>query len=116
MNFMVDSDAVLVLTTFPDQAQVPDIVREMIRLRLAACAQLHGNVTSIYRWNGKVHEEGEIVVIFKTSRAAAPSLEAELKKRHPYEVPEFLVVSTEAGGKEYLEWLEEETYSGLRMI
>ena len=59
--------------------------------RLAACVNVHGPMTSIYRWKGAVEHEAERQLVIKTTRARLPALEARLRELHPYELPEFVV-------------------------
>jgi len=93
----------VVLCTFPDLDQARQIGAALVERQVAACVNLLPGVESIYRWQGKVESAGEVLAVFKTTRYA--ELEAALRERHPYEVPEILAVPVAAGLPAYLEWL-----------
>jgi periplasmic divalent cation tolerance protein len=64
-------------------------------------------MTSIYRWQGKVSEDREQQIVMKTTAARVATLEARVRELHPYDVPEFLVLSVSGGAAAYLAWVEE---------
>lgn len=97
----------MVVTTAPDLEVAERIALALVEAGLAACVNLVPGVTSIYRWQGGVERAAEILMLIKTTAAAVSALEAELKRLHPYEVPEFLVINPEAGSAAYLGWLFE---------
>jgi periplasmic divalent cation tolerance protein len=106
------SDVVLVLSTAPaapgdDTAE--QIARTLIDERLAACVNVHAPMVSIYRWKGVVEKDNERQLVIKTTRGALPALEKRLRELHPYELPEFIVVSASGGSEAYLGWLVEQT-------
>src|SRR5438034_3594917 len=105
-------ETVLVLTTVSDDERADALARALIDERLAACVNLHGPMTSFYRWKGAVERDIERQLVIKTTRERLPALEARLKALHSYELPEFLVLAIEAGSAEYLSWVREETGSG----
>ncbi len=83
------------------------IARAALEGRLAACVNIVAGVTSIYRWKGQVEEEGEQLLVIKTVEANVDALRDTLLARHPYEVPEFLVLSVESTSDTYGAWLVE---------
>ena len=99
------TDACLILTTFPNLEQAREIAAHLVERRLIACVNLLSPCESIYRWEGKICQEKEIPAILKTSEAKVKELEAVFHDLHPYEVPEFLVISPDSGSEAYLEWL-----------
>jgi len=103
------TDVVLILTTVPDDPRADVLARTLVEERLAACVNIHGPMTSIYRWRGEVEREAERQLIIKTTRARVPALEARLKALHSYELPEFVVVSTEGGSDSYFAWVGQAT-------
>jgi periplasmic divalent cation tolerance protein len=103
------TDALFVLTTLPSSHVAAELAKTLVGERLAACANLIPALRSIYRWKGKVQDENEVMVLFKTRRAMFEALKARLLELHPYEVPEVLAVRVEAGHAAYLEWLVAET-------
>jgi periplasmic divalent cation tolerance protein len=103
------TDAVLILTTVPDDARAESLARTLVEERLAACVNIHGAMTSIYRWKGEVDREAERQLIIKTTRDRVPALEARIKALHSYELPEFVIVPIEGGSDAYLDWVRRET-------
>jgi periplasmic divalent cation tolerance protein len=103
------TDTVLVLTTVPDDDRAEVIARTLVDERLAACVNVHGPMTSLYRWKGAVERDAERQIVIKTTRARLPSLTARLAELHSYELPEVLVVAVEGGSSAYLSWVGEAT-------
>lgn len=102
---------VMVYITAGDVEEAKKIARVVIRKRLAACANIIGGITSIYRWKGRVEEESEAILLLKTSKARVNALIDEVKELHSYEVPDITVIPFEGGLEEYLMWIKEETRS-----
>lgn len=102
------ADPLVVLTTFSDLDQARRVVREMVDRRLVACGTVLPGATSVYRWNGAVAEEPEVVVLFKTDGARWQDLAAAITERHPYEVPELLALPVARGLERYLSWMASE--------
>jgi len=94
----------VVLGTAPAKEAVL-IARMVLDERLIACANLISGVRSLYRWKGKVCDDAETVMVMKTPEANVAKLLKRLKALHSYDVPEFLVLSVEAGSGEYVEWV-----------
>tara|TARA_R110002096_G_scaffold29509_11_gene89000 strand:+ start:3762 stop:4088 length:327 start_codon:yes stop_codon:yes gene_type:complete len=101
-------DCLLVFTTFPNSEIAQKLGTELVEKQLAACVNLLSPATSIYAWKGNLETETEIPAMLKTTRAAFPNLEAELRERHPYDVPEIIAVPIEAGSADYLAWIREQ--------
>jgi periplasmic divalent cation tolerance protein len=99
----------LLVTTFAKEEQATDIVRTLVRERLVACGTLLRGARSIYVWNDQLEDADEIVVLFKTTAAAAPKTVARLQELHPYECPEILVLSPECANAAYARWIGENT-------
>ena len=100
---------VLALSTAPDAEQARRIGTTLVEERLIACANLVPGVTSIYRWNGGVQVDGEVLIIMKTRRALVPRLKERLPQLHPYEVPELVVTPVVDGLGPYCRWVRDET-------
>jgi len=99
---------VIVNTTVAVKADAQKLAGAIIRSRLAACVQFTP-IHSVYRWKGKVESAPEYLLLAKTRSSLAADLLAFIKRRHPYEVPEILVMPViDAYGK-YREWVEKET-------
>ena len=103
------NDVVLVLTTVPEGDLGDTIARTLVDERLAACVNLHGPMTSVYRWRGSVEREVERQVVIKTTRERVAPIQARLRQLHTYELPEFVVLSVSDGSAAYLDWIRSET-------
>ena len=106
---MAANNIVLVLTTAPDDARAEAWARTLVEERLAACVNVHGPMTSFYRWKGLVERDAERQVVIKTTRERVATLRERLRELHSYELPEFVVLSVEDGSDEYLKWVVEQT-------
>ena len=99
----------IVITNCPDEETANRIALAVVEARLAACVNILPRVQSIYRWRGAVESAIEVPLLIKTTAAAYPALEAAIRERHPYEVPEIIALPISAGLPAYLNWLAEET-------
>lgn len=102
------ADFVQVTTTFPDERTAQRVAACAVEERLAACAQVQGPISSVYRWKGEVEQEEEWYCHFKTMLQRLPALEARIRELHPYEVPEIIAVPILQTDPKYLEWIQEE--------
>lgn len=102
-----DSTARVVLVTAPDAVTAESLVRQLVDEGLVACGNIVPGITSIYRWNGRVERETEVMVIFKTTEAGTARLIRRVPELHPYEVPEVLALPVEAAHLPYVQWIEE---------
>jgi len=100
--------ALLVLTTLATEAQARTLVTALVAERLIACGTLLPGARSIYRWEGEVTEEGEVVVLLKTDVSRWEALCRAVREHHPYQVPELLAVPVDRGLEPYLSWLASE--------
>jgi len=106
----MESPACLAVLTTADAAEKAEaLARGAVAARVAACAQISGPVTSVYRWEGDVLTASERQIRFKTTAARYPALEAYLLDAHDYDTPEIIATPIVAGNPDYLRWLEEET-------
>ncbi|OGU22557.1 MAG: hypothetical protein A3K13_09845 [Gemmatimonadetes bacterium RIFCSPLOWO2_12_FULL_68_9] len=97
------------LTTLGDPAQARQLVQRLVDQRLIACGTILPGAASVYRWQGKVREEAEVVVLLKTPMARWDALKAAVEAHHPYQVPELLALPVVAGLERYLDWVSSET-------
>lgn len=104
--------ALLVFCTFPDEGLAQKAAEEAVEAGLAACCQVGAPVRSVYRWEGKTEVAREVPLSCKTTASARPGLEALLKLRHPYAVPEIIAVPVAHGLPAYLEWVRANTVGG----
>jgi periplasmic divalent cation tolerance protein len=90
-------------------ADSPDLARRigthLVENRLAACANILPGVRSIYRWEGKICDEEETLVLIKSTAERFEEIRMAIKSIHSYQVPEIIAVSLAAGDAEYLSWL-----------
>lgn len=95
----------LFLTTIPADGDADAFARTLVEERLAACVSVLPSMQSTYRWKGNVESAAERQVLIKTKATQLAALEVRVKELHPYEVPEFLVLTIDAGSPAYLSWL-----------
>ena len=103
------TDAVVVLVTTPTPERAAELARTLVEERLAACGNVVPGLRSIYRWEGKVQDEAEALLVLKTTRARFEALRDRVLALHPYEVPEVIALPVEAGSARYLAWIAGET-------
>ncbi|HSN90860.1 MAG TPA: divalent-cation tolerance protein CutA [Anaeromyxobacteraceae bacterium] len=103
------TDALVVLVTAPDAERAAAMARALVEERLAACGNVLPGIRSIYRWEGKVQDDGEALLLLKTTRARFEALRDRVLSLHPYQVPEVIAVPVEAGSAPYLAWIASET-------
>jgi periplasmic divalent cation tolerance protein len=95
----------VVLITAPDLKTARALAKAALQERLIACANLVPKIESHYRWRGKIESNGEVLIIFKTTKSRLATLEKLVLANHPYDTPEFLVLPLSAGNRKYLTWL-----------
>ena len=100
-----ETDCRLVLCTCPDQVTATAIAERLVGDRLAACVNVLPGLTSVYRWEGEVQRDPEVLLLIKTVAARLPVLTETLRGLHPYEVPEIIAVPIAAGLTDYLTWV-----------
>ena len=98
-------EIVLVLTTLPESFDAEALARDLVEGRLAACVSVMPLQTSTYHWKGAIEIAREHQVLIKTASGRLNDLREALRNRHPYEVPEFLVLPTAGGDPAYLQWV-----------
>ena len=96
-----------VVTTLPDQAGAEQLAAHLLQQRLAACVQIEA-ITSHYRWEGALHEDGEWRLVCKTVPQAVDGLCALLQAQHPYTLPQLVVQPLQASAA-YADWVRQET-------
>ena len=95
----------VVLVTAPDREVALELARELVGRRLAACVNLVPGVTSVYRWEGAVQEDPEVLLVCKTTAARIEAFERALAELHPYDVPECVALAPDSVEAGYLSWL-----------
>ncbi len=101
--------ACVVLCSCADLASAQALAGSLVEDRLAACVSLLPGVQSVYRWQGKVQSESEVLLLIKTTSTRVDALSAAIVARHPYELPEVLAVTAGSGLDRYIAWLQAET-------
>ena len=101
--------AYVVLTTVAGEDDARKLARSLVESERAACVTIVGGARSTYRWEGKVVEEAECLLIVKAPRRAVAALREAILEQHPYELPELLVLEADGVTEEYSAWLEAST-------
>ena len=96
----------MVLSTCPDADTARHIADQLVTGRLAACVQLIPDIRSVFRWEGRVDEAGECLLLIKTGIHCYQELENKIKSLHPYELPEIIAVPVIKGLDDYLSWID----------
>jgi len=96
---------VLVLVSAPDLKSARALARAALKSRLAACVNLLPGIESHYWWQGKLESSREVLLLLKSTRPKLVALQQLILAKHPYDTPEFLALSLDAGSKRYLDWL-----------
>jgi periplasmic divalent cation tolerance protein len=104
-------EILLAFSTFPDIETARRVARDLVAENFAACANIIPAVESIYRWQGKVEQGTETLVLFKTAAARYPAFQEKLKSLHPYDVPEIIACPVDKAWPEYLRWVIDLTAS-----
>ena len=99
---------IAVLTNLPDSDSAFNLARELVRMRLAACANVLSPATSFYRWEGREENTTEHPVLIKSTQARYAELEEAIRRLHPYELPEIISWPVGPGLPAYLDWVEGE--------
>lgn len=105
MNNQFLDDAVIVFTSVENQKDGEILGRLLVERNLAACVQILPQMTSIYRWQGKLESATENLLLIKTTQALYSRIETVIRENHPYQTPEILAVPVVSGSDDYLTWL-----------
>jgi periplasmic divalent cation tolerance protein len=100
---------IVVFVTCGSEEEALKIAHSLVEERVAACVNLVSPVRSIYRWEGKIWDEKEWLLIIKTQKERFEELEKKVKSLHSYSVPEIIGLPITEGSSAYLKWLEEMT-------
>ena len=103
------SDVAVVYVTAPSTDVAQQIATHLVTDRLAACVNIVPGITSVYRWQGKVETEPEVLMLVKARRSELPALTAAIKATHPFDHPEVVAVPSVGGSEGYLQWVLKET-------
>ena len=101
--------AIFILTNLPDSEAAFNLARDLVQLRLAACVNVLAPATSFYRWEGALERATEHPVLIKSIAQRYPAIEAAIRERHPYSLPEIVSWPAQGGLPAYLQWIEDES-------
>jgi periplasmic divalent cation tolerance protein len=104
------SETMVVLVTAPSAEKAAEIARAVVEEQLAACGSVLPGIRSIYRWEGKVHDDAEALLILKAPRKRFQELCDRVVALHPYEVPEVIGLSIDGGNEKYIDWIIQSMY------
>jgi periplasmic divalent cation tolerance protein len=108
MSQNISSELLLVVTTFSKLEDAQAMARQLLESRLAACVQIQEGIHSIYRWEGKVCEEMEVLLSAKTVVGSWSAISSFIKSHHPYDLPEVLAFIPEKYEEQYGKWVQAE--------
>ena len=108
MKIQNKESGVIVLSTFPDEESTISVAEQLINKKLCACVSLT-KVRSLYNWNNKLEDQIEYIALFKTTSSTAEKLKSNIKRAHPYEVPEIVELKMNKVSESYLSWMAEAT-------
>lgn len=100
------TDARVILTTTGSRDEADKIARALVERKLAACVNILGPMTSIYRWKDKVESATEFLLLIKTTEDAFDPVRRTIRELHSYELPEFIELGINRGEGKYLAWIE----------
>jgi periplasmic divalent cation tolerance protein len=102
-------EIIQIITTADDKIVIEKIGRDLVEKRLVACAQILGPIQSVYQWKGTVENADEWLLLMKSKASLYPAIEEEIRRQHPYELPEIIATSIDNGLAGYLDWVSSET-------
>lgn len=100
---------IVVFVTAPDEESAAKISRSLVEERLAGCVNIIRGVRSVYRWEGRVEDDTEVLMVIKCRRSLFKTLEGRVMDLHPYDLPEVIALPVTEGSEEYLRWLNDAT-------
>ena len=108
VNLSVTVKPVIIVSTFPSKQSVTSIANQIVKKKLTACVNIT-KISSVYSWKGKIKNQDEYLALFKTTKKNQSTLKKELKKLHPYDVPEIAEINVESINQSYMKWLVDST-------
>jgi periplasmic divalent cation tolerance protein len=106
------AEAIVVFMSAADGDEAGRLAELLIEKRLAACVQILAGMESVYRWQGRVERQREVLLLAKTTTAKFEALEREVRAAHSYETPEIVAVPVATGSPAYLQWLADSVSAG----
>jgi len=105
----MDNPGIVVFITARNEDEAAKIAQSLVEARLAACVNIVRDIRSVYRWQDKIEDDTEVLMIAKTQRHLFESLMGKVRELHSYEVPEIVAVPIVEGSEDYLKWLKDVT-------
>ena len=103
------SDAIVVFMTAANGEEATRLADMLVGAHLAACVQILPEMESVYRWQGRIERQSEVLLLAKTTREKFEELEREVRALHSYDTPEIIAISVTTGSGPYLDWLRQAT-------
>ena len=104
------TDKLLVLTAVGSEIEAQKIAQALVERHRAACVNIVPRIQSVYRWQGKVEQAMEYLLLIKTTKARENQVQETIRELHSYELPECIAVLIESGSAEYLKWLADSVF------
>ena len=99
------TDKQLMLTTTSSREEADTIASELVSRRLAACVNILGPISSVYRWQGEVERSDEYLLFIKSTDAQTVPIQEAIRELHSFQVPELICITIDAGLESYLDWI-----------
>ncbi len=104
----MDNEAFLIYVPINTLENAKILAKKMVQEKLCACANVYPQIFSVYRWEGKIVEDNEAVVLFKTLKHAREKLYERISQEHPYSVPAIISIPIDKINDNYLQWMQNE--------
>ena len=99
---------VIIVSTFPNKTSITKIANQLVKKKLVACVNII-KISSVYAWKGKIEKQPEYLALFKTIKKNQIVLKNELRKLHPYDIPEIAEINVDSINQPYLKWIVDST-------
>ncbi len=100
------SEAIVILCTCPDEETASRLASGLVEKDLVACVNILSGIRSIYRWQGKLTDDSEVLMVIKTLASRFEAIETWLLEQHPYDVPEVIALPVEKISTNYMAWIK----------
>ena len=104
------TETLVVLVTAPSAEKAAELARTLVEEKLAACGNVVPGIRSIYRWEGKLYDDAEALLILKIPAKRLQEVADRVVALHPYEVPEVVALRIEGGNERYIDWIVQSMY------
>jgi periplasmic divalent cation tolerance protein len=101
------TDKLLVLTTAGSEMEAQKLAQAMVERCLAACVNIVPRIQSVYRWEGRVEQAEEYLLLIKTAKSREEEVCAAIRELHSYDLPECIAIPIDTGSADYLKWLSD---------